>query len=190
MMSNHTQADNKPPIAIFPIAQLHQNKWGNIDTSPIMTQNSAMDTARLESTPARKSANWRKRLKSQGELTFRVQLPRPLNQQIKEMQARHKIRSLGKMLDQIVKITAKQIEPKQLEMPPIFPRTEPVHDITTALSVESIEYLTRIKKELGLPRAKAIHAILITMPDALERSNDTALQPNFNFNEEKKLSGK
>lgn len=169
---------------------LHQNKWGKVDTRPIMTQNSTMEIARVESTPARKSANWRKRIKTQGQRTFRVQLPRPLNDQIKGMQARHKIRSLGEVLDQIVSIAAKQIRPEQLEMPPVVPRTEPIHDITTAMSVESVEYLTRIKGELGLPRAKAIHAILITMPDALERSAATALQPDFNFNEGKGSPGK
>jgi hypothetical protein len=172
------------------VTGLHQNKWGNVDTRRIIPQTLNMDTARVESTTARKSANWRKRIKTQGQLTFRVQLPRPLNDQIKDMQAKHKIKSLGEVLDQIVSIAAEQIRPEQLEMPPVFPRTEAIHDITTVMSVESVEYLTRIKDELGLPRAKAIHAILITLPDALERSAATALQPNFNFYEGKGLSGK
>lgn len=170
---------------------LHQNSWGIVDNHQHISQMSQMTTARLDSsTTAKKSANWRDRKKVQGQLTFRVQLPRPINEQIKRMQARHKISSLGQVLDQIVSIAANRIEPDQLEMPPVFPRTEPVHDITTMMSAKSVAYLSRIKGELGLPRAKAIHAILITLPDALELSAAAALQPNFNFNEEDKLSGK
>lgn len=121
------------------------------------------------SAPARKSANWRKRMQTQGKRTFRVQLPRTINEQIRSLQAQHKISSLGEVLDQIVRSAADEIQPSQLVMPPVFPKTESVHDITTVLSRESLAYLARIKAEIGLPRAKAIHAILLTKKDVVER---------------------
>jgi hypothetical protein len=173
------------------MTRLHQNSWGFVDKQRHFSQTKLMEQARLDSSAtAAKSANWRANKAKQGQLTFRVQLPRPLNEQIKKLQARHKIKSLGDVLDQIVKLAADNSQPMQLEMPPVIPKTEPVHDITTIMSKQSLDYLTRIKNELGLPRAKAIHAILITFPDALERSEATALQPNFNFNGEEKLTGK
>jgi DNA-binding GntR family transcriptional regulator len=129
-----------------------------------------MDTEKPDQTAsARKSANWRNRMKTQGQLTFRVQLPKSIYEEIKRMKAQQNLSNLGDALDQIISNAAQHIKPSQLKMPPVVNKTVAVHDITTVLSSESIGYLSRIKTELGLARATAIHAILITKPEAVAR---------------------
>lgn len=122
-----------------------------------------------QSTAARKSAHWRDRMKAQGQRTFRLQLPRSVYDQIIRIKGEEKIGSLGQTIDQIVSTAAKHVTPTQLAMPLVVPKTEAVHDMTTVLSAESIAYLTQIKTELGFPRAKAIHAILLTKMEATGR---------------------
>jgi hypothetical protein len=69
-------------------------------------------------------------------------------------------------------------------MPPVTPKSETLKDITIMLPIEHVDFITAIKDQIGLPRAKAIHALMLTVPDALERAAANRQQPAFNFNQE------
>jgi hypothetical protein len=174
-----------------PRAILHQNQWRIIDRPTALPQTANMKQSSSDSSYAAASvARWRAKKVEQGQVTFRVQLPKTVKDQITSIQKSQKLGNLGDAFNLIIALANRQTLPSELQMPPVTPKTEAIRDITTIIAAEHLDYLNRVKTDLGLPRAKAIHAILHTFSNELEKANEAALQPNFNFNKEGHSIGK
>ena len=138
----------------------------------------------MAATNAQNVANWRARMSAEGHRTFRVQLPASLTVEIKTQQRACKLPSLTKYLEHLISTAIDTINIAELTMPPVTPKSETLKDITIMLPIANVAFITAIKDQIGLPRAKAIHALMLTVPDALERAAANRQQPAFNFNQE------
>lgn len=150
-----------------------------------------MDAVQTKSNKSTKRvANWRKKQGRQGLRTYKFVFPQAVYKTIKDEQLEYNLKSISEFVQTLLIASKPSVKVSDLVMPPVTPKNDTTVQAHVYLEQNDITFIDNIKSSLGLPRSKVVEALMLTMPDAIERVASQLKQPNFNFDKEASVKPK